>query len=262
MIARDENLVSLEELGSVLITNQGSPYPRSRGRNRLAGWIRPGSRRRGMVVFAAVAVAAAAAGAAFGGVQQVLDWFHGTPPTPTVQQDYVKWNAAAAARNFALAHANLAADAPTIDMSTIHGVLAVQLDGGPAYLWSGKLSDGGACWLVQFSGDSVGGEPASADGCITSAQVASAALVEQISSASGSSLILGHAPNAASASLGLSDGTVLQAPVVEGYFLASISNGTSVKSLTTYDASSNEAGDGTIPAPLPMTTATVGTGEG
>jgi hypothetical protein len=260
MIMSDENLVSLEELRSVLAADAGPPHPSSHGRHRHRGWMRPGSRRQVVVATSAAVIAAVAAGAAFGGVQQVLDWFQGTTPTPAVEQDYVHWNAAADARNYALAHANMAADAPTIDMSTIRGVLALQLNDGPAYLWSGNLSDGGACWLVQISGESVGGEPASGSGCMTSTQLTTTSMVEEISSADGSLLVLGRAPNASMASLALSNGTTVSVPVVEDYFLASLSNGESAQDLTTYDAAGNEVANEAAPTSVPTTTTSVGGG--
>jgi hypothetical protein len=242
------------------LVNQGLSYMRH-ARHKLGGMIGAEFRRRHILAAAvAVVVAGVAAGAALGGVQQVLNWFEGTSPNATVQQDYIQWKAAAAARNYALANANMAADAPTVDLSTVHGVLALQLTNGPAYLWSGDLSDGGACWLVQVSGESAGADLASAGDCITSQQAGTTSLVEVLSSADGSLLVLGRAPNATTASLATSDGTTINVPVVEGYFLASLTSGDTPQDLTTYDASGNQVGHETAPASLPTKTTSVGSG--
>jgi hypothetical protein len=262
MITSDESLVSLEELRSVLIADQGPPHPVGRDRHRQRRWIWLGSRKRVLVAAAAVLVAAVAAGAALGGVQQVLDWFQGTPPTPAVQQEYTHWNAAADARNYALARANMAADAPTVDMKTVHGILALQLDTGPAYLWSGDVSDGGTCWLVQISDQSVGGEPASSNGCMTAAQLASSSVIEGISAPDGSLVMLGRAPNATTASLALSDGTTVTVPVVEDYFLASMPSGESAQDLTTYNAAGDQVASASVPDSVTTTTTRIGGGAG
>src|SRR5205823_6022000 len=67
-----------------------------------------------------------------------------------VQQHFTQWDEAMA---------KLPNHSPTppanwsVDTSKVHGVLGVQTNDGPLYLWAAPIGDGRQCWLLQFAND-------------------------------------------------------------------------------------------------------------
>lgn len=79
--------------------------------------------------------------------------FEGTPAPQSVVQNFLQWDARAAALSAAQARAGFAAHVPTADASKAHGVLQLQTGDGPLDLWAAPGTDGGTCWFIGWESD-------------------------------------------------------------------------------------------------------------
>jgi hypothetical protein len=247
MSTHSADLVSLEELRSVLNSHAGPDDPRKRPAQHRLGRLRP-------ALVAAVAVAAlAGAGVA---IAAGVGAFEGTPAPHVIQQNFVRLDAQAAAREYALAKAGFNAQVPRADASKAHGVLQLQTGDGPLDLWAAPATDGGMCWFIGWESDLDWASGAYGYGrCAPD------------SSASGKNLDWGEVnlpeahPNydvvdgyvygdAATVDVLLADGRTASLPVVENLFLGALEHGDGGKivSLTAKDANGNVVGSSTGPA--------------
>lgn len=215
------------------------------GRSRALRW----RRSRSLALAGVLAAAAVVVATAFGAANRLVGLFEGTPAPPLVQKNFIRWHAMANARNYALAQAGLAADAPTVDSSQAHGVLTLQIGDGAAYLWAAPRTDGGECWLLQF------GDAQTPDGTANGASACSARSTSpQITDGTyitalhpSLRILLGHAAGAASVDLQLAEGTSTTLQVVEDYFLAALDTNVKVTKITAYDANGAELATTTTP---------------
>jgi hypothetical protein len=205
-----------------------------------------GTRRRLVLATAAtlalLAVAAVAGATAFGAIGSVVDWFTGTPAPPTVQQNFLQWNAQAQAANYAQAQAGLTKRFPLVDATHVQGEVAVQTPDGPLYLWAAPTTDGGHCWLMQFGSEQIDGF-ASGHGSCDDASQPSALWAEDwwVARHPELKIVDGRvATNAVTVEVDLaSGGPPVRLQVVDGYFLGTVDASATIASVTAYDASGN-----------------------
>lgn len=107
------------------------------------------SRRRYTTVVAALAVLVLAPA-----TWAAVDAFEGTPAPPSVVENFLQWDARAAALSAARAQAGFTAQVPAADASKAHGVLRLQTGDGPLDLWAAPgLNDGGTCLFIGWESD-------------------------------------------------------------------------------------------------------------
>jgi hypothetical protein len=196
-------------------------------------------RRRLMIASIAVALIVVPAALAFGS-KLVVDLFEGTPASPHIRQDYITFNG-----SFTPAIENKFSVHP-VDISQIHGVLAIQTTEGPVYLWSAPEQGGGACFFVEYA-DELGPD---AGGCDTAASPNAKNILP------GSYWTRSHAPlqiiygytygDATSVEVDLANGSTLRLPVTEQYFLAAIDANAQISRIVSYDAQNNQVGEATL----------------
>lgn len=195
-------------------------------------------RRRLLIASIAVALVAVPTALAFG--SKLVDLFEGTSASPRIRQDYITFNGSLtpAIENKFSVH--------PVDLSQIHGVLAIQTSEGPVYLWSAPEQGGGACFFVQYA-DELGPD---AGGC------------DPASSPNGRNIFPGnywtrsHAPlqiiygytygDATAVEVDLTNSSTLRLPVTEQYFLAAIDANTQISRIVSYDAQNNQVGEATL----------------
>ena len=216
MTTHSEDLVSLEELRSVLNAYAGPDNPRELPN-------RHGLRRLRPVLVAAVAAAAlAGAGVA---IAAGFGAFEGTPAPPEITSGLnvpKQIVADATKQGFAQAF-------PQADVSQAHGVIEIQTPDGPQDLWAAPNDQGGQCFFIDYANDPVGssgGKPGTG-GCITPDTYGDSKIV-----ADGPEWGIDHPDlltiygsvegDAATVKIALQDGSTLTAPVAEHFYLASI----------------------------------------
>jgi hypothetical protein len=248
MTTHSEDLVSLEELRSVLNTYAGPDNPRDLPN-------RHGLRRLRPVLVAAVAVAAlAGAGVA---IAAGLGVFEGTPAPPDVSASFSQLNR----MPDAAVQQGIAAKWPQADVSKAHGVIEVQTPDGPEDLWAAPNDQGGQCYFIDWANDPTeqDGTKYGFGGCPPAWST-----TNPINSP-GLSWIVGHpslmtawgivSVDAASVELTLQDGSTMTLPVVEHVFLGSIGEpagqtgigDTRIEKATAFDASGNQVSEWTSP---------------
>ena len=247
MTTHSEDLVSLEELRSVLNAYAGPDNPRELPN-------RHGLRRLRPVLVAAVAAAAlAGAGVA---IAAGFGAFEGTPAPPEITSGLnvpKQIVADATKQGFAQAF-------PQADVSQAHGVIEIQTPDGPQDLWAAPNDQGGQCFFIDYANDPVGssgGKPGTG-GCITPDTYGDSKIV-----ADGPEWGIDHPDlltiygsvevDAATVNIALQDGSTLTAPVAEHFFLASIpkpatSGDAKLERVTAFDATGTKVADWT-PSP-------------
>jgi hypothetical protein len=242
MTTHNEDLVSLEELRSVLHHYAGPGYPRQRPARR-------GLRNRRPLLVAVAAVAAlAGAGVA---IAAGFGAFEGTPATPDVSASFNQLNRMADAA----VQQGIAAKWPQADVSKAHGVIEVQTPDGPEDLWAAPNDQGGQCYFIDWANDppEQDGTKYGFGGCPP------AWSTSKPINPPGVGWIVGHpnlltvwgavAVDAASVEITFADGSTMTLPVVEHVYLGSIdkpaaqlSEAKPVK-MTAFDASGNQVAE-------------------
>lgn len=244
MTTHSEELVSLEELQSMLAGHAGPDNPRQRPTGkRVRGW-RP-------VLVAGVAVAAlAGAGVA---IAAGFGAFEGTPAPPDVSTSFSQLNRMAdQATQQGFAHAF-----PQADVSKAHGVIEIPTADGPEDLWAAPNDQGGQCYFIDWASD-----PPVQDGSHYGFGGCPPATTKPIAP-QGPIWIVGHpdlmtvngsiSVDATTVQLTLADGSTMTLPVVEHLFLGSIDKGRAqmsdarIEKVTAFDASGNQIAGWTPP---------------
>jgi hypothetical protein len=212
-----------------------TPRPRDRWNDVL---VRAGrSRRRYAAIVAAVAVLVLAPA-----TWAAVNAFEGTPAPQSIQQNFLQWDAQAAARQYALAQAGFTAKVPQAVADKAHGVLQLQTGDGPLDMWAAPATDRGTCYFIGWESDL--SRPAGAygyGGCAPATPQ------------NGDDITWGEVnlppthPNywvlsgyvygdAATVDVVLADGRTTTLPVVEGLFMAAFDSQEKIASLTAHDA--------------------------
>lgn len=116
-----------------------------------------------------------------------------------------------------------AADLATADVSKLRGVMQVHTPYGPLDLWAAPSDNGGVCAYLAFEPDLRAGANGNADGSCWSPPLRFyVAGLESPSSDPSLGIADGYTsiPDAATATVTLSDGQSATSPVVEGFYLA------------------------------------------
>ena len=174
-----------------------------------------------------------------------VDAFEGTPAPQSIQQNFLRWDVQAAARQYALAKAGFTAKVPRAEPDKAHGVLQLQTGDGPLDMWAAPATGGGACYFIGWESDL--SRPAGAygyGGClpatpknddeITWGEVNLPPTHPNYWVLSG--FVYGGAANV---DVALADGRSTTLPVVEGFFMAAFGSDEKVASLTAHDADGN-----------------------
>ena len=196
--------------------------------------------KRHVLLIAAVAFALVGVPTALAFGNKLVDLFAGTPASPHIRQDYITFNGSLTQTiesKFSVR---------PVDLSQIHGVLAVKTTEGPVYLWSAPEQGGGACFFVEYA-DELGPDAA---GCATAASPNAKNILP------GSYWTRSHAPlqiiygyaygDATSVEVDLTDGSTLRLPVTEQYYLAAIDANTNISRIVSYDTQNNQIGETTL----------------
>jgi hypothetical protein len=216
--------------------------------------------RRYLVVAGAILAAGAIAVPAFGVINVLRDFFEGAPPTPTVQEHFARWNEAASKIAEASARSSLAR-LPMVDVTRIHGVLAVTTPDRHLYLWSAPAKDGKECWYIQIANvENVTLSIYGPSGCDAVNPDPSYMWWTEFPNDYLPSLriVFGRiSGDATSAELMLADGAKLELPVVEHYFLAVIDASAITSDVTAYGADGEQIAESNrgdvAPRTLPQT---------
>jgi hypothetical protein len=248
MTTHSEDLVSWEELRSVLNTYAGPGNPSRRPNRRGLRRLRP-------VLVAAVAVAAlAGAGVA---IAAGIGAFEGTPAPPDVSASFSQLNRMP---DVQVQH-GFAAKWPQADVSKAHGVIEVQTADGPEDLWAAPNDQGGQCYFIDWANDppQQDGTKYGFGGCppawATSKPINPPGLVWVVGHP-GLTTVWGSASaDAASVELTLQDGSTVTLPVVEHVYLGSIDapagqsgiGDTRIEKATAFDAFGNQVAEWTSP---------------
>jgi hypothetical protein len=190
------------------------------------------SRRRYAAVVAAIAVLVLAP-ATWAAVRA----FEGTPAPLSIHQNFVEWDASAAAMEAYFAQSGFTKHVPRADASKAHGVLQLATSDGPLDLWAAPELDGnGTCWFVGWESDMHGDNALGEGSCTQADQPA-------IDPGWG---VLGHPAytvlegsvtgNETTLDVTLTDGRTTTLPVVEHLFLAAFPAGSKPASMTGRDA--------------------------
>lgn len=179
----------------------------------------------------------------------VIDAFTGTPPTPTVTEQYSQLNALFDMSTADAAKRGFAQVAPHVDASKAHGLVQVQTSDGPEQLWSAPASDGSACLLAVFVADASSGQM----WCDSGKHLSNVSLSweENVEHPTLETVVGFVYVNAATVTLTLADDSSVTAPVVEGAYLISLPHGMQVTHIAADDASGNEVGSYDPPTPPP-----------
>jgi hypothetical protein len=164
--------------------------------------------------------------------------FQGTPAPPAVQ----KWFAANNKRADEFVRKGFAARYPHADVSESHGVLEVQTSDGPEDLWVAPNDQGGQCSFIDFADDPPGSDGQYGfGGCYPSGGFDPSGIdwgavwIEPhpaLQTLSGRLTV-----PATRVEVDLANGSTLHLPVVESFFLASLSRDDRVTEIRAYDDS-------------------------
>jgi hypothetical protein len=209
------------------------------------------SRRRyaGVVAAVAVLVLAPATWAA-------VNAFEGTPAPQSIQQNFLQWDAQAAAREYALAQAGFTAKVPRAEADKAHGVLQLQTGDGPLDMWAAPATDGGTCSFIGWESDLNGadGTAYGYGGCVPATPQNGEDIawgeVNLPPSHPNYWVLSGYVyGDAATVDVVLADGRTTSLPVVEGLFMAAFDSEVKIDSLTARDAGGNVVATSTNAAP-------------
>jgi len=198
---------------------------------------------------------------------RIAELFQGTPAPPAVASSFEANNRVAdlATQN------GFYSGFPHAEVSQAHGVLEVETGDGHEDLWVAPSDRGGQCYFVDFANDPpVRGRQYGFGGCYPTPRGLVLGVASQVWVAGppqewpGSSTAPAHEPlidwgavwvaphpalrtlwghvsvPADSVEVLLSDGSLSRLPVVEGFFLASLSRDVTVREIRAYDASGTE----------------------
>jgi hypothetical protein len=215
MTTHSEDLISLEELQSMLAKHAGPNSPLARpAHHRVRGW-------RPVIVAVIAVVSLAGAGVA---IAAGVGAFEGTPAPPDVSTSFSQLNRMA---DLATQH-GFAQHFPQADVSKAHGVIEVQTPDGPEDLWAAPNDQGGQCYFIDWANDAPGqdGSKYGFGGCGTPATTTKPI------APSGPIWIVGHpdlmtlngsvSDDAATVEITFKDGSTMTLPVIEHMFLGSI----------------------------------------
>lgn len=212
--------------------------PRERWKD-VAGRARRSRRRYAAIVTAvAVLLLAPATWAA-------VDAFEGSPAPQSVVQNFLQWDARAAALSAARAQAGFATHVPTADASKAHGVLRLQTGDGPLDLWATPGTDGGTCYFIGWESDQSRPDGAYGfGGCVpeapTDGRDISWGEVNLPPTHPNYWVLNGYVYGAASTvDVTQANGTTTTLPVVEHWFLATFDTDTKIASFTARDSAGN-----------------------
>ena len=200
-------------------------------RSRIA---RPRTHRRPSlaVLFAAAALVLVPTALAFRG--QVIDLFQRTPPAAISTAATTMERTANGAMK-----AGFAARYPIADVSKLHGVMEIQTADGPEDLWVAPNDLGGQCSFVNFANDPVSATVVQGTCDTATTPPASNITFNEFRELPHPTLLTAFGRvyvDAASVKLTRADGSAVTAPVLEGYYLASLDKADQVISVTAYDA--------------------------
>ena len=203
------------------------------------------NRRRLLIATAVAALVVIPAALAVG--SNLVDLFEGTPATPAIQADYINFNRSVTEGLRNRFSATAENGVRPVDLSQIHGVIAIQTSEGEVDLWSApEQGGGGACFVVQYA-DGIGPGSGGCDPATT--PNADSILPGNYWTRSHASLqiIYGYTyGGATSVEVDLTDGSTVRLPVTEQYFLAAIDTNAHLSRITSLDAQNNEVGQKTL----------------
>lgn len=192
----------------------------------------------------------------------VANAFEGSTPPQPVSSLVQKWNTELAPDLVAITKkwAN-PPEIATADLSKLHGVLQVQTPYGPYDLWAAPSSNGGVCVWNAFEADLRPGANGDVDGwCWNPPLRLYVGGLESPSSDPSLGIAEGYTsiPNAATATVTLSDGRSATSPVVEGFYIATFEqlpdeqrlgteNGPMIVKTTIDDANGNQLASSDTP---------------
>ena len=214
----------------------------------------PAARLRRPALGVAVAVAAlAGAGVA---IAAGLGAFEGTPAPQVIRQNFIRMNARATARDYALAKAGFIAQVPRADATKAHGILQVQTGDGLLDLWAAPSTDGGACWFIGWESDANWASGAYGyDGCAPGSPLEGNKLdwgeVNLPEAHPNYDVVNGYVyGDAATVDILLADGRAASLPVVENLFVGAFQHGDGgqIVSLTAKDANGSVVASARGPA--------------
>jgi hypothetical protein len=245
MTTHSEDLVSLEELRSVLSTYAGPDNPRQRPTRHGLRRLRP------LLVTAVVVAALAGAGVA---IAAGLGAFEGTPAPPEISTNFSFYNKMA---DYAVQQGFSGMNVHA-DVSKAHGVIEIQTADGPEDLWVAPNDQGGQCWFIDFANDPVGssGGMPGGGGCDRPATTMGPINPEgpdwtyehpSLLTVDGSVSV-----DAATVRITFHDGSTLTLPVVEHWFLGSLARpaqdgDAKLAEVQAFDADGNQVADWTPP---------------
>ncbi len=143
----------------------------------------------------------------------------------------------------------------TADLSKLHGVMQLQTPDGPLDLWAAPSSNGGVCEFLGFEVDLRPGANGGWDGgCLNPPLKLFPPTLENESWHPNLYYEYGYTsiPNAATATMSLTDGQSATVPVVEGWFLTTFqrtTDGVFSTTTTIQDASGNQLAEYQAPPP-------------
>lgn len=152
----------------------------------------------------------------------IADAFEGSAPPQSISADVQSWNVLTPQLRALMANAGSPVEIATADLSKLHGVMQVQTQHGQLDLWAAPGSNGGVCTVLAFGADLQPGANGNADGgCWNPPLKLLVGGLESPSSYPSLGIADGYTsiPNAATATVALSDGRSATSPVVEGFYL-------------------------------------------
>jgi hypothetical protein len=169
--------------------------------------------------------------------RHIVDFFEGTPAPDAVRAAFDASNRAADAA----VRKGFAAKFPNVDIRQAHGVVETQTADGPADLWAAPNDQGGQCWFIDFANDQpIGnGQQPGSGGCDPAVPPGSKITWGEFWVVHHSHLvtIYGHlSANAASLKLTLADGSASTIPIVDRFFLTTLSRDARIVDLSAYDS--------------------------
>lgn len=204
--------------------------------------------RRPAVLIAVALAAAVTAVPAIGVIAVIRDVFEGSSPTPQVQEHFRIWDDVAVSTAQAADATNALSHMPFVRAADVHGILALDADEATLYLWGANGDDGKHCWLIDI--EQPGGTTADSfikfgpSGCASTNDVRW--FESENVNLPGRVIVLGVVnADATSAELKLSDGSSVRVPVVEHYFLATLSDGQAPQEVVARAADGSVVGDAT-----------------
>jgi hypothetical protein len=167
--------------------------------------------------------------------------FEGTPAPQSIHQNFVEWDAQAAAMEAAVAQAGFTRQVPRADASKAHGVLQLQTSDGPLDLWAAPELDGnGTCWFFGWESDMHGDQAGGGGSCTQDGGPAVAPTTFNDANHPSYTIVVGGVTGSATTlDVTLTDGSTTTLPVVEHLFLGAFPHGSAAASIVGRDPSGN-----------------------